>query len=105
MRTGITVTIDRWQLLRFTAYTVGMIALLTLALGIVLARHVINFVRLQAGLQPVVWQGAREGYSAAQVATVDYSSYTIRQLKAIAKDRKIAGYSRLSKAALIAAIQ
>ncbi len=65
MRTGITVTIDRWQLLRFTAYTVGMIALTGIALGIVLGRKAFNFVRLQAGLTPIVWQAVSDGYSAA----------------------------------------
>ncbi len=105
MKTGIQVTIDRRQLLLFAAYSVGMIALTALALAIVLSRHAINFIRTQYGLSPVVWQGIADGATEATQATIDYSALTIRELKAIARDRKIAGYSRMSKAALIAAIQ
>ncbi len=105
MKTGIQVTIDHRQFLLFVAYSVGMIALLTLAIGIVLGRYAINFIRTQYGLSPIVWQGIADGAKDATQVTIDYSQYTIRELKAIAKDRKLAGYSRMSKAALIAAIQ
>lgn len=71
---------------------------------------IIALAKSRVKSKPVVQAGVKvrellDGLGKQVQALVDYSQLTIRELKAIAKERRIKGYGSLRKAELIAALQ
>lgn len=71
---------------------------------------VIALAKSRQQSKPAIQAGVKvrellDGLGKQVQALVDYSQLTIRELKAIAKERKLKGYGSLRKAELIAALQ